>query len=229
MLNDQRRAASPPVSRSYPQEWYGSEHAALDVLLACALTDKLYRVTVHVTMVTLYRVSQIFRLLSTCSAAFIANVAMLSFMGTTLKLPTAAASQEAEVALRTLANVSAQSALRTLHVKPAGASRAVSVVVPAEAFEHFLEVLEQLANGNAVNVVPANAELTTQQAADMLNVSRPYLIKLVDEGELASRLVGTHRRIKIADLLAFKTNDDANRKSVLEELAAEAQANGLGY
>jgi excisionase family DNA binding protein len=154
---------------------------------------------------------------------------MLSFMGTTLKLPTAAASQEAEVALRTLANVSAQSALRTLHVKPAGASRAVSVVVPAEAFEHFLEVLEQLANGNAVNVVPANAELTTQQAADMLNVSRPYLIKLVDEGELASRLVGTHRRIKIADLLAFKTNDDANRKSVLEELAAEAQANGLGY
>jgi excisionase family DNA binding protein len=118
---------------------------------------------------------------------------------------------------------------RSIQVKAGDGAKSLSVTVPVQAFELFLEVLGQMANGNAVTIVPIHAELTTQEAADVLNVSRPYLVKLLDEGHIPCRLVGTHRRIRMADLLAYKSKDDDDRASVLEELAAEAQKHGLGY
>ncbi|HEX7838802.1 MAG TPA: excisionase family DNA-binding protein [Kofleriaceae bacterium] len=149
--------------------------------------------------------------------------------GSALKLPTPQTAEQAQVALRVLSALPRKKPARTIRVQPEGMSEGVSVTVPREAFELFLEVLGQMANGNAVTIVPVHAELTTQQAADLLNVSRPYLIGLLDSGKIPFRLVGAHRRVKFADLKAYKDTDDRERQAALDELTADAQKHGLGY
>ena len=99
----------------------------------------------------------------------------------------------------------------------------------AEAFNLFLEILGQMANGNAVTIVPIHGELTTQQTADLLNVSRPFLVKLLDDGKIPSRKVGAHRRVRAEDVIAYKHADDMRRRAILDELTAEAEKHGLGY
>ena len=146
----------------------------------------------------------------------------------TLEAPTPEAAEEAKTALRELESIHPhRSPAITINANGAGQSR--SVVVPREAFELFLEILGQMANGNAVTIVPVHAELTTQQAANYLNVSRPYLVGLLEAGKIDYRKVGTHRRIRFADLMRYKQDDYAHRRAALDELAAEAQRLGLGY
>lgn len=105
----------------------------------------------------------------------------------------------------------------------------MDVTVPREAFDLFLEVLGQLANGHAVTIVPVHAELTTQQAADMLNVSRPYLVRLLEDGKIPYAKVGSHRRVRAADVVAYKAERDAEHADAARELTKEAQKLKLGY
>jgi excisionase family DNA binding protein len=106
---------------------------------------------------------------------------------------------------------------------------AETVSVPASALRSFLHILTEMSQGNAVTLIPTHSELTTQQAAELLNVSRPYVVKLLDEGRMPSRSVGKYRRVRFDDLMAYKQKDDQARAKVLDQLTAEAQELGMGY
>ena len=99
--------------------------------------------------------------------------------------------------------------------------------LPYSILKVLVEVVHEMARGNAVRVMPIHAELTTQQAAELLNVSRPFLVSLLEQGEIKYRKVGTHRRILLEDLLVYKDRRDRERLSALDELAKEDQRLGL--
>lgn len=103
----------------------------------------------------------------------------------------------------------------------------VLVPLPARAVEIVYHVLDKMARRLPFSIIPHDAELTTQQAADYLNVSRPFLIGLIDRGEIAHRMVGRHRRLRFADLLTFEQASATRRKQALAEMAEEARKLGL--
>lgn len=101
-----------------------------------------------------------------------------------------------------------------------------SLTVPRSAVELLARILDHMAKGEGVSLVPSHAELTTQQAADMLNVSRPFLIGLLDTEEIEYRKVGAHRRIKAESLMAYMRKDDLRRREAADELTALSQEMG---
>ena len=108
-----------------------------------------------------------------------------------------------------------------------GASPDDAVVLPARALEALKDILEIIAAGKGVAIIPQEAELTTRQAAQILNVSRPHLVKLLDSGEIPCRMVGSHRRIRRDDVMQYKAVLREKREAILAQMIADAQEWGL--
>jgi excisionase family DNA binding protein len=107
--------------------------------------------------------------------------------------------------------------------------REEAISIPVAAFRLLNGILAEMAKGNAVTLLPVYSELTSQQAADVLSVSRPFLIEQLDKGAIPYRMVGTHRRIMLKDLMDFKQTMDRSRLKTLEELSAIDQELRFGY
>jgi excisionase family DNA binding protein len=103
-----------------------------------------------------------------------------------------------------------------------------SIAIPEAVFYVLERVAEVMARGDSITVVPVGREVTTQQAADLLNVSRQYLVRLLDEARIPFRKTGKHRRLRIEDVLAFKEQRDKDRRAGLRELSRLSQEFG-GY
>lgn len=105
----------------------------------------------------------------------------------------------------------------------------VEFFLPPAIVELIFRTLHHIADGNAVTLVPIHAELTTQEAANLLNVSRPYLIQLLEEGKIPFNKVGRHRRILFADILKYQEESKRKSAKARDELIKEAQDLDLGY
>lgn len=103
------------------------------------------------------------------------------------------------------------------------------LVLPGQVMQLLLDIVSEMAKGNAISLVPIHHELSTQEAANLLNVSRPHLVSLLEKGELPHRKVGAHRRVLASDVLAYKENLLAQRNQALDELTALSQEMGMGY
>ncbi|MEV3875259.1 helix-turn-helix domain-containing protein [Streptomyces sp. NPDC002454] len=143
--------------------------------------------------------------------------------------PGAINAQDAERALRRLNNYldRTRGSDEDIQVHLETGAQQDVLVLPRPAAEMFAALLAALASGKGVRVMPVDAELTSQQAADMLNVSRPYLIGLLDDGKIPYRRVGRHRRIRLEDIRNYLREDDQRRHDAANQLAQLGQDLGL--
>ncbi|WP_019218450.1 excisionase family DNA-binding protein [Legionella tunisiensis] len=103
------------------------------------------------------------------------------------------------------------------------------VEIPASAVKLVIAILSEMAEGNAITLIPKHAHLTTQEGADMLNVSRPFFVKLLEEGAIPFQRVGNRRRVLARNVMAFKERMISEREKALQELVDQAQSLDMGY
>jgi excisionase family DNA binding protein len=104
-----------------------------------------------------------------------------------------------------------------------------NIAIPKSAFSLLSDILSNMADGKSVSVIPVEPEITSQQAADMLHISRPFMVKLLETGEIPFFKVGSHRRILLKDVRAYKDKQEQIRKKQLAFLSKQAQKLNMGY
>jgi excisionase family DNA binding protein len=143
-------------------------------------------------------------------------------------MPTLPTEMDATLARETSRSLASRMRSKTpLSFRVGDAAKEETLQLPAPAVKMLVRILEEMARGNAVTLIPVHAELTTQEAAEMLNISRPSLIQLLDEGKIEYRKVGTHRRVRFDALMAYKRQADTERRAALTELASYDQEIGI--
>lgn len=143
-----------------------------------------------------------------------------------LALPTEREQEQAKRVQRSLAHLQ-ESNRCTLRLQ--GSDGDETVELPHSVLTLLNRILTEMADGNAVTLVPVHAELTTSQAADLLNISRPHFVKLLESKAVPFTKVGSHRRIRAADVLRYREDRVAQRKQALADLTDEAERLKLGY
>jgi excisionase family DNA binding protein len=183
---------------------------------------------------------RLFRLCVAADIAFIANrphivlqemhgskeIGSMARSSALLDKPVLPSKKDAELATESSRILSALEGNEEFRVRLEGGRE---LVLPSAAKTLLTLLLTEMSRGNAVTIIPIHAELTTQEAADFLNVSRPYLISLLEKNEIKFHMVGTHRRIRFEDLSAYKQNKDREREADMAELAKLSQELDMGY
>ncbi len=119
--------------------------------------------------------------------------------------------------------------VQEIQIIGSGAGDTQPVRIPTQALHLLREILVELGMGHDVRIIPVTAELTTQEAADILNVSRPFLVQLLERGDIPYHKAGTHRRVCYEHLIAYKDRTEAERRRAMDDLVAQAQEIGMGY
>lgn len=146
-----------------------------------------------------------------------------------LKLPTQKEQRIAQENVKILGQIAGKHKKSSKAIEIEVSGEKEHVKIPVSAFKFLNTILKHMAQGKAVSIIPSSAEITTQQAAEMLNVSRPHVVKLLEVGELPFHKVGTHRRIKLKDLQKYRVRMEKEREEALTELAKQAQELDMGY
>jgi excisionase family DNA binding protein len=103
------------------------------------------------------------------------------------------------------------------------------IEIPIEAMSFLKDILTIMAEGNDLMIIESDSEMSTQEAADILNISRPYLVKLLESGQIPFKKAGTHRRVLVKDIIGYKSQLKKDRRKSLNLLAKQAQELNLGY
>ena len=150
-------------------------------------------------------------------------------MNSYTKLPSAAEVELAKLARHQLsAAIEASGEAQRINVIDRS-GKAHEIMIPSSTLNIMVEVLTQLSQGNSVRITPVHVELTTQEGADMLNMSRPTFIRLLDSNEIPFSRTGNRRRVSYADVMEYKSRQQENRLAALEELSASDQDLDMGY
>lgn len=142
-------------------------------------------------------------------------------------LPTPAEVEQAKISSRTLAKYADVDRVQLSLRGSSGESD--DLVLPGHVLQILLDVLSEMSKGNAISLIPHHQEVSTQEAANLLNMSRPFLVGLLEKGEIPFRRVGAHRRVLLTEVMAYRDKTDQLRGQALDELATLSQDEDMGY